>query len=366
MRTTTQKKLPGWPITAVSSGITALFTTVVVVVLGSACAKGDIVLGFRGGGSGPAGSEAVPMDAGAGVTGAAAGFSGTASGSAGQGAAVAGSSGQLAGAAGAGGTPGGAGTPAADGGGDDMPADAGSGDPGRVTRKSVGCGMEPPASDTSIQVGGMRGSYILDLPSGYDKTRPYPLIMAFRGAGVTAEQFRGYLELPLAVGSDAIVVNVNCLNEAATWDVARDVPLFDALLAGLESRYCVDELRVFAAGHGSGGFFTNTLGCTRADKLRGIASLSAGPPPSMCTGELAVWITQGNMDSTLGAGRANADFWAGRNACDKTMSMPVAPPPCIEFSGCKEGLAVQYCEYDGDLGLPAFAASGLWAFFNGL
>jgi poly(3-hydroxybutyrate) depolymerase len=213
----------------------------------------------------------------------------------------------------------------------------------------------------------MRGSYIVDPPTGYDKERPYPLIMAFRGAGVTAEQFRGYLDLPPVVGSDAIVVNVNPSNDATTWDVQRDLPMFDALLTQLESRYCVDELRVFAAGHGSGGFFTNTLGCTRANKLRGIASMSAGPPPSMCSGGLAVWITQGTSDMMLGAGRANRDYWVARSGCDDvTMFAPVDPEPCVEFVGCAAGSAVRYCEYDGDLGLPSFAASGLWEFFKGL
>jgi hypothetical protein len=348
----------------VACEIAAFFTLAVIVVAGSACGSGDIVLGFRGADGGPAGTEGVPMDGGAGTT-AAAGFSGGGTGgTGGQGGTVAGSSGQLAGASG-GGMQGGAGMADADGGGGSI-ADAGSGEPGRVTRMSVGCGLPPPSMDTSIQVGGMRGSYLVDLPIPYDNSRPYPLIMAFRGAGVTAEQFRGYLDLPPAVGSDAIVVNLNCLNEATTWDVARDLPLFDQLLTKLESSYCVDELRVFAAGHGSGGFFTSTLGCMRADKLRGIAAMSAGPPPSMCSGDLAVWITQGNADTMLGAGRANRDYWAGRNGCDIATSIPVDPNPCVEYAGCNAGFAVRYCEYDGDLGLPAFAATGLWEFFKGL
>jgi poly(3-hydroxybutyrate) depolymerase len=340
----------------------AFFTAAVIVVPGSACGSDDIVLGFRGAGGTAAGTEGMPMDGGAG-TAAAAGFSGAGMGA--QGGTVAGSSAQFAGAGGVSGMQGDAGMAEADSGGG-MMADAASGEPGRVTRMSVGCGLAPPSMDTSIQIGGMRGSYLVDLPVPYDKSRPYPLIMALRGAGVTAAQFRGYLDLPPVVGSDAIVVHLNCLNEATTWDVARDLPLFDQLLTKLESSYCVDELRVFAAGHASGGFFTSVLGCMRADKLRGIAAMSAGPPPSMCSGDVAVWISQGNGDSMLGAGRGNRDYWAGRNGCNVAVSMPVDPQPCIEYAGCGSGFPVRYCEYDGDLGLPAFAATGLWEFFKGL
>jgi poly(3-hydroxybutyrate) depolymerase len=326
-----------------------LISAVAVVVSGGACESGDVDLGtggvyWRGHGGSPA--------SGAGGALAASGTGGRASGAA-AGSAAAGSFSQVAGAAGSGGaTPfGGAGGAAGS-----TPALA----------SSSGCGLPPPATDTSIQVNGMTGSYIVDLPKGYDRTRAYPLLMAFRGAGVTADAFRTYLNLAPAVGADAIVVNANCLSDAATWDVQRDVPLFDGLLTKLESNYCVDPARVFAVGHGAGGFFVNALGCMRGDKLRGVAPLSAGPPIGTCPTEFAVWISQGNQDMALAMGRADRDFWAKQNRCDATMSTAVDPSPCVEYAGCDAGFAVRYCEYDGDLGLPSFAAAGIWSFFKGL
>jgi poly(3-hydroxybutyrate) depolymerase len=226
--------------------------------------------------------------------------------------------------------------------------------------------MDPPATDTSIQVGMMRSTYIVDRPKNYDKQRAYPLLMVFRGANVTADQFRGYLNLPAAAGADAMIVHPNCLNDATAWDIQRDLPLFDALLAQLETTYCIDQQRVFAVGHTSGGFFTNALGCMRGDKLRGIAPLSAGPSLGTCQGEFAVWMSQGNADMSLTSGRAARDFWAKRNNCSPAMPIAVDPAPCTEFVGCDAGFAVRYCEYDGDLNLPAFAATGLWGFFKGL
>jgi polyhydroxybutyrate depolymerase len=346
----------------------AITASLSVVLLGfacSACALGDIVLGARGGAAGRAGSETPLAGSGGGMlVGAADG--GRAS-VAGEGGATAGSSGQSAGSsAGAGDIIGTGGALATGGiGAAGSPAVTGAAGTANPAQMSLGCGMDPRASDTSIQVNGMTGTYILDLPKGYDKTRPYPLIMSFRGAGVTADAFRTYLNLVPVVGADAIVINPNCLGDASAWDVQRDLPYFDALLVQLESAYCIDEHRIFVVGHSAGGFFASTLGCARGNQLRGVAPLSAGPPTGTCQGEFAVWMSQGNADMSIGPGRADRDFWVQRNRCDATMFVAADPSPCVDYAACDVGFPVRYCEYDGDLGLPDFAAAGLWEFFKG-
>jgi polyhydroxybutyrate depolymerase len=347
----------------VSFEITPVFALVLLIVMGGGCGSGAIVLGFGGPDGGSTGTDALPIDGGAGVTGAAAGAGGNTTPA--QAGTLAGSSGQATGASEPSGTLGGAGMVAADGGGN-MRAGAGGSGSGLVTQMSIGCGTDPPATGTSIQAGPMRASYIVDAPTGYDNARPYPLILAFRSAGAGLEQFRSQLGLAQVVRGDAIVVNVSPSNGTATWDGPRDLPMFDALLTELQSRYCVDELRVFAAGHGSGGLFTYALGCMRAGKLRAIASMSAGPTPRMCSGAIAVWIAQGTGDPMLAGGRASRDYWAARSGCDDVTDFTqVDPEPCVEIAGCAAGFAVRYCEYDGDMDLPPFAATGLWEFFKG-
>lgn len=246
-------------------------------------------------------------------------------------------------------------------------AQAGSAGSSSAPLSSSGCGIDPPADDSDIVVDSMRATYLVDLATGYDKRRAYPLVMAFHGAGVTADAFRGYLNLPPVTGADAILVHPNCSNDAPTWDMQRDTQVFDALVKKLESEYCIDTSRVFIAGHGSGAFFVSALGCLRGASLRGIASLSGGPPSGTCAGEPAVWMTQGNADMSVQSGRSNRSFWAKHNHCDDiSMSVPVDPAPCVEYLGCDDGFPVRYCEYDGNLDLPSFAASGLWGFFKQL
>jgi polyhydroxybutyrate depolymerase len=89
-------------------------------------------------------------------------------------------------------------------------------------------------------------------------------------------------------GADAILVYRNPLGDALMWSVPRDMPLFEMLLAQTLARYCVDQRRVFAAGHGIGGYFASALGCVHADKLRAVAACTPGVPPgSMCPGDVA-------------------------------------------------------------------------------
>jgi poly(3-hydroxybutyrate) depolymerase len=229
--------------------------------------------------------------------------------------------------------------------------------------------MEPKAMGPgTIQVDGMERTYEFSLPTGYDKNRAYPLLFGFHGAGVEVARFRMYFDMTTVVGADAIVVYPAATAGSMAWNVQRDVPLFDALFTQFKAEYCVDEKRVFAAGHSSGGFFSHALGCQRGDVLRGIGPISAGPPSGSCVGQLAVWIAHGDADPTVNvmSGRSARDFWAKQNNCDTAMSTPVDPAPTVEYGGCDPGFAVRYCEYDGEHNLPRYAPKGIWDFFKTL
>jgi len=231
---------------------------------------------------------------------------------------------------------------------------------------SAGCGMQPSAADGSITNNGSTARYIVDRPTAYDRSKPYPLVFSFRGANVSLAAFRRSLDLTTAVGADGIVVTVDCANGAGMWDLQRDALVFDALLAKLENTYCIDRRRIFVVGHETGAIFANVLACMRPGVLRGLGSLSGVAPQGVCPGKLAAWISQGNADMTRVLGRANREFWVQQNQCNASSSVPVEPAPCVEFTGCEMGRPVRYCEYDGNQEIPSFAASAIWTFLRGL
>ncbi len=243
---------------------------------------------------------------------------------------------------------------------------------------SPGCSGSaiPVTGARSLDVDGQTRTYVLDVPAGYDGTRAYPIVFGFHGATTSGEFFRSrfYGNLLSTMGDEAIVVHPDALGDPTQWGNG-DVPFFDALLAALEGELCIDRERVFATGHSSGGFFTNTLGCQRGDVLRAIAPVSGGGPFNFggfgggngCTGEVAVWIAHGENDETVlfERGVESRDRWLEANGCGDTAA-PVSPEPCEEYAGCSEGLPVRFCVYQDGHDWPDFGPEGIWAFFSAL
>jgi poly(3-hydroxybutyrate) depolymerase len=241
---------------------------------------------------------------------------------------------------------------------------------------SAGCGQASPplaAGDRALTVDGVARSYVLDLPNGYDGERPYPIVFAFHGATTSGRFFRSafYGNLLSTMADEAILVHPDALGDPSAWDNQADVPFFDALLTELSAALCVDEARVFATGHSSGGFFTNTLGCQRGDVLRAIAPISGGGPfgfgAGSCTGQVAVWVAHAENDETVAFenGENSRDRWLSANACSPEIR-PITPDPCVEYSGCAAGSAVRWCVYQDGHDWPDFAPAGIWDFFRDL
>lgn len=250
------------------------------------------------------------------------------------------------------------------------PSSAGNNEPATPSMMSAGCGKEPaPGGTVDLEVDGMARLYIVDVPASYDINKPYRLIMAFHGAGLAAQSFRSFFKLTPATQDEAIVAYLEALGNPTGWDYKRDIPYFDAVATQLKAQYCVDESRIFATGHSSGGYFTNALGCQRGNVLRGIGPFSGGAAfTANCQDHVAAWISHGNMDNIVPTmeGRSARDLWAKQSACDPSQPMPVEPEPCVTYAGCDPDNPVHYCEYDGDHNLPSFGVQAVWSFFKAL
>jgi polyhydroxybutyrate depolymerase len=249
-----------------------------------------------------------------------------------------------------------------------MPATAGAGGASGSTStppaKSPGCGKAPPANDKSVMVGSGTGSYILDVPPGYDNNKAYPLLFVWHGAGVTNTAFHDYLNMKAVAGNEAIIVTPECVNGGSNWP--NDASYFDALLEHFSANYCVDTGRIFTTGHSMGGMHTGLLGCPRADKLRADAVLAAPHPNGMCVkGNMAAMMSVGDSDFVAN-GPTEFAWWAEKNGCDKSMTMPVDPKECVEYGGCSPGTPVRTCTFSGGHEIPPWVAGAVWGFFKKL
>jgi polyhydroxybutyrate depolymerase len=277
---------------------------------------------------------------------------------------------------------GGSGAQAASGGTGAGGSSAGGTDPGAGgSTASTGCGQAAPGTAPStVDVSGQARTFIVDVPAGYDPNTPTPVIFGFHGAGTDGDLYRSafYGNLLSTFGAEYIVVHPDALADDSgrtSWNAqgGGDIEFFDAMLALLVSTYCVDEARVFASGHSSGGFFTNVLACERGDVLRGAGPISGGGPftfgGTTCNGQVAAWIAHGIDDPTvdLSSGEGSRDHWIEANHCDATQTTtPSASYPCVEYVGCDVGFPVRWCAYDGDHNPPDFGPQGLYDFFSTL
>ena len=116
-----------------------------------------------------------------------------------------------------------------------------------------------------------------DLPSNYDKNKPYRLIFGMQCMGGSAQNVaRGenyYGMKPFDKNGTTIFVapDGKCHeNMCAPWE-EKDYAFFDELLAKLESELCIDSSRVFSSGFSYGSMFTNGLSRNHQHVLRAVA-----------------------------------------------------------------------------------------------
>lgn len=270
--------------------------------------------------------------------------------------------------------------------GSEVIVDGGRGGGGGGEHASPGCtATEWPASgEHAIDVDGTERTFIVRLPSDYDASAPYKMVLAWHGFTGTAAQVAAASNVgnhgrffglePRAQGSTIFVagqgLDTTLLGQTAPgWDDdGRDIAFARALLDWLRASYCVDDARVFSAGVSMGGYFSNQVGCELSDRIRAVASIIGGGPLErgvQCDAPMAAWLTHGDMDAInpFSQSERSRDHWVSKNQCAST-STPVAPATCVAYEGCTEGFPVHWCPFEGGHVIPDFAAEGMWTFFS--
>jgi polyhydroxybutyrate depolymerase len=272
----------------------------------------------------------------------------------------------------------------ADAGGVAMPP-AMPGQPGLTpVTPSAGCGVGTMTQGAaSMTIRGAQADYTVRLPPGYSPDTPTPLVFGFHGRNRTHVQFEtvdaGGIQTELA--SRYIMVYPKSQGGGG-WNAAAEVPpsveFFDALYAQMTANYCVDQSRVFAVGHSSGGYFSIILACRYGSLLRGIGTVAGALQEQMCTDEaVAGLFIHGPNDTvvSIAGGRNARDQLLERNGCQQ-QTVAGVEPLCVAYQGCREGFPVQWCEHTEPTysdengptnhGWPSFASRAIRTFFEAL
>ncbi|MEU6857518.1 cellulose binding domain-containing protein [Glycomyces sp. NPDC046736] len=258
---------------------------------------------------------------------------------------------------------------------------------------TAGCGQNPTltSGNHTIQSGGTSRSFILDVPSGYDRDRPHRLVFGFHWWGGTAQDVAtgqavesgtyAYYGLKRLAGDSTIFVAPQGLDNAWANNGGEDIAFVDAMLALVEGGLCVDTSQRFSLGFSYGGAMSYSLACSRPDVFRAIAPYGSPGFVSGCDGgtaPVAVFAAHGTTDNFTD-GISQRDRFVANNGC--TAQSTPAPPSgsrthiTTEFAGCSADHPVVWASFDeGHIQAPRDGASGdgadswlpgeTWDFFN--
>jgi polyhydroxybutyrate depolymerase len=223
-------------------------------------------------------------------------------------------------------------------------------------------------------------SYHLWTPTGYDGSKPVPMVVDYHGTGGESLRYSTTFSGMVRDGLDRgyLVVAPQAANEV--WSapgypaIADDVAFTKSLIDTVSSTYCVDPNRVYAAGFSLGGGFSNYISCVldvwAAVAPEGGVNFARACPsrPPMPT---IVW--HGSNDGIAAYGDdavtseepavsgenyvGNVPFvmdqWALRNDCKvERVDSVVSPEVKKRTYPCPEGAEVELYVHEGGHTLP--------------
>lgn len=250
--------------------------------------------------------------------------------------------------------------------------------------------------------------FFVHAPSDYDPNRPYRIVYLYRdgcGNGMVSTNVYDLANESLGgdpqaiyvdVGMPGLDMNPHCYDTGSGTESA-EYEAFDLIHGEVESRYCVDNNRIFVAGYSQGGAISNMFGCYFAGTpdpprkfsprwaVRGHAVVGGWREPNQplpCNGPAAaIWIQEtGDLESGGydGSNPSALTVALNANACagnyDDGPKQPWAPADdiggfkpdeCQLYTGCSAQIQTDYplvfCRVTApggtdraDLAIPAF------------
>jgi len=248
--------------------------------------------------------------------------------------------------------------------------------------KSAGCGKALGVISKSgtyhISSAGGRGDYIVDVPTGYDKDKPYRLVfgnhcmggsaarVAEAEKGTAGDDLSGFYSIKTMMAKDNIPGIYVALqgNGNGTWNLPDDSKFWNDVLTLVENNMCVDTTRVFVTGFSFGAMFSYVLSNTYPEKIRAVATYAPAnynmTQPTNRHIPIAYFQTTGTNDGTCPWVSNDGQKTGGKycllqhmqdNGCTSTASdIKLATSSTHvdnEFKGCKDGYPVKFGSFIG-------------------
>ena len=199
-------------------------------------------------------------------------------------------------------------------------------------RRSAGCATRTAAprgiSQHTLRSGGVTRVYELDIPSDYDGTRPFALVLGLHALTVDyrfVPSMSGFDQGAayhfIGVAPSGRVDGTTPFWMAAPTPANYDVDFISHLLDQLEAELCIDTARVFAAGMSNGAQMSSLLACRLSGRVAAISPVAGVEFPEPCPGRpVPILAFHGTKDPILpykGGGLsatriADLYYWKGK------------------------------------------------------
>jgi predicted esterase len=174
---------------------------------------------------------------------------------------------------------------------------------------NVFSGVEP-GIDQAVTYPGFLGYTQLYIPTNYDSSKKWPLIIYYHGF---KSRPNTAIMRALTEGKDYIILGINYANRDFYQSLADDkvnseLWHLNRTLEALQESYSVDSNHIFMAGYSQGGYATSRLGELILPQLKGLMLLGAGrnkqdlnPPNIEDLTHKPIFIGAGDKDLVHGA-----------------------------------------------------------------
>ena len=123
-----------------------------------------------------------------------------------------------------------------------------------------------------IQVRGQPMSYGLYVPSSYDSSKAFPLVVCLHGAGFTGDS---YLERWASRLGDAYILACPTISMGAWWSRVGEELVLSTIRA-VQDRYHIDPDRVYLTGMSNGGIGAWIIGMHHAPRFAAVVPMASG------------------------------------------------------------------------------------------